>query len=233
MANPVEELRATTVSGVTAVTVAVLNLPASIVSGEGLLATCVTNDSPSSSWPAGWTELFNINDTINNVAVICAYRDADGTEGSTVTLTLGTSEQFSAVTARYSGVDFGVTPPEFVQGVNLDPANITPTSGAQDYKILAPIGIDTNGTTITSFPSGYVNTLDQQSSGSGPACRLGMCESDLTAASSENPGAYVLSGGARKTTATIAITPAAAGGVTPEIVVPQYQLNIRHKGQYV
>ena len=216
MANPVEEARATTISEGTATTSAVINLPSGITSGEGLLVTISVNDIPGSTFPGGWTELFNIPTSADKATLICGYRDADGTEGSTITVTLSTSEQFSAVAARYSGVDFGTNIPEYVTGVTDDPANITPAGGALDYKILAPIAIDTNLTTITSFPSGYSNTLDQQSHSSGPACRLGMCEKDLTAASSENPGAYTLSGSNRKITATIAITPVAGGATNPK-----------------
>ena len=211
MANPVEEARLTTISGGTSAANIVIDLPAGIVAGEGLLITLAVNDDPTVVWPAGWTEFYDYRDGNNRVIINGVYRDADGTEGSTVAVTLGTAEQFSAIAVRYSGVDFTDTPPESATGVATgDPPEITPTSGSQDYKILAPIAIDTLSTTITTFPTGYSNTLDLPSHTAGPTVRLGMCELDISAAS-EDPPAYVLSGTNRRIITTIAITPVSSG----------------------
>src|SRR5687767_5901305 len=93
-----------TTNGTVASATPVINLPTGIVSGNLLLAFIrVVNDAGGSiTWPAGWNELFETVADASNDRMSLAWRLADGTEGSTVTVTNGggVSGLFAALSWR-------------------------------------------------------------------------------------------------------------------------------------
>jgi hypothetical protein len=88
----------------------VANYPASIASGDFLIASIVGNGTADMVYnaPAGWTRLAQpkISSGTNNVTIAAFYKVADGSESGTVTFTLGigTSNQQTATVSRFSGV---------------------------------------------------------------------------------------------------------------------------------
>lgn len=82
------------------------NLPASISSGDLLIGFVATDGTDSHTWPGGWTLL---DDDVIGVSdrVSCYYRVADGSEGASISVTLGASQAGSSVFYKirdYQGV---------------------------------------------------------------------------------------------------------------------------------
>ncbi len=88
-----------------------VNLPTGITSGDLLIAVGSIDAVETTTWPAGWDPLV---DEVNGGTVMTCdvfYRDADGTEGSTITVTTGTSEHSNWEVWRIDGHD-SASPPE-------------------------------------------------------------------------------------------------------------------------
>ncbi len=209
MAFPVVETTATSLetSGVTNHTV---SLPSGIVSGNLLIVNFAVDGNPGVSWPAGWTEIFEVaKSSLNALAV--AYRKADGTESSTITVTTGASKTSSHTSYRISGaIDPTTQAPEISTGAtgastNPDPDNLTPTGGAKDYLWLAVHGHNKDANT-TAFPTNYTNGVSTQGGGSTGSA-IGSAERNLNAAS-ENPATFTIGAALDWVAATIAIHPA-------------------------
>jgi len=148
------------------------------------------------------------------VAGSAAYRTADGTEGSTVTVTSSASRPACARAWRISGAEDVATAAPSVT-ITTNEGNVTDhtppafSGTSNDYLYLLPIHFDTI-ITINTFPSGYGNTGKLQSFTSGAQTGLGYCDKSTTASSSETPGNYVFSATRRAIPTTVAITPAGA-----------------------
>lgn len=227
MATPVIEDSGPTLTGVAVDdSTPTYNLPSGIVSGE-LLVAMATADVPGSSttfsWPAGWNEIFDTLDDNTNVAVSMAWRDATGSDGTTVTPTLSSAVRSCAAVYRISGAEAGATqPPYFTQSTNQgltttpDPPSITPAGGSDDYLILAFGPVNSDNQTFTGFPSGYVGTGTIKSGSPGFQVELGFASKSLTAATTENPGSFTITVARDSVPTTIAIPPAAAAGANPK-----------------
>lgn len=206
-------------NGTTATTNPVVNLPASIVSGETLVVLIRVAAAGAIGWPGGWTELFDDASDASDDQTAAAWRKADGTEGATITLS-SANGKFAALAWRIAGaVDPTVTPPEFsVLAVgtspNPNPGSLSPTGGAKDYLWLAVGGWEGEQTSPPgTFPANY--TLNQIGADSGTAaavasnCRVAGGGRQLNAAT-EDPGTYTISVSDDWTATTIAIHPAVA-----------------------
>src|SRR5438128_859738 len=84
-----------------------VNLPASISSGDLLLVVFGGNANTTLTWPSGYTEFA----TGSSVLCNAAYRFADGTEGSTISVTSGATVAGSHQSFRFTGAHAS-TPPE-------------------------------------------------------------------------------------------------------------------------
>jgi len=188
----------------------IVDIPLNIVAGN-LLIVCFTSDGDAGgvSWPAGWTEFF---ETVNGSAVTLAlaYRQADGGEGATITVTTGNAERSAHCSYRISGhEDPTIRGPEATTnatGLNdsPNPPVVTPVGGATDYLWLAVHGSD-GPLTTTAFPTNYINGISVGAAG-GEGCAVGAAERDLNA-SSEDPGVFTISASEEWVAATIAIYP--------------------------
>lgn len=209
MASPVIEGTADSNSS-TSSTSFTVNLPTGIVSGEGILVA-VTRDGGAGtvSFPAGYTELYDLIDDDSFATGAAAWKQSTGGEPASITVTSTTSDPFVARAWRISGAtDFTVTPPDFDTVVNAgnttthDPPNVSVTGGSNDILIIPILHFDTYTASVSSFPSGYGNTGSAASGTSGSQCEMAWCDLSTTAAS-ENPGAYTLSTTRRAVTSTI------------------------------
>ncbi len=209
----------------TASTNHIVDLPPGFQSGDLLIAMVGgfidTGSTPVDvSWPAGWTEFFEEDATSGtlHLAVSGAYRQADGTEGSTVTATTNLNVLAAHNTYRISGAaDPATQPPQVATtpfldsgGTTVDPPSLTPTGGAKNYLWLAVAGWRRTGRTLTGSPTNYTDTIDINSSGGSSGLHLASARRQLNAAS-EDPGVFTLSSNSeRRVGATIAVHPASS-----------------------
>lgn len=215
MAAPVDAARAGT-NGSTASATATVNLPSGIRAGD-LLVVCLTaNSGGAQTWPSGWTKLKDaVSPHAANDSVTLAYRYADGSEGSTISVTI-TSAKYSGMAWRITGAeDPAVQVPELSadaigNSVNPDATTTTPTGGSKEYLWLSIHSIEGEGTSVT-YPSSYSNGAIGNSGGASTTAtnsRTGGASRALTAAS-EDTGAYTYGtgGGGAWVTWTMAIHP--------------------------
>ncbi len=109
-------------------------------------------------WPTGagaWTQLFYGHEA-NDTVLSAAFRIADGTEGTTITVTSVHSDFSAHVSYRITG-HHATTDPEgasFAGQVKTnapDPPNLDPGSwGAEDTLWLVGIGVDKSSTYVAS-----------------------------------------------------------------------------------
>ena len=180
----------------TAVETHTINLPASIIAGDLLLAFYVIDGTSVPETPSGWTNFFSTGAQGANIQGV--YRDADGGEGDTVDFTSTSNAQESAhVSYRISGaINPATQAPENSTATNgsstaPDAASLTATGGAKNYLWIAVQGHDGLETT-SGFPTNYVSTLSIESTGAGPV-GVGAAQRSLNTAT-EDTGAFTLSG---------------------------------------
>lgn len=187
-----------------------VDLPAGIVSGNLLIVCFSVDGAPSITWPGGWTEFFTVAKNSTNKLAL-AYRQADGGEASTITVTTGASQRSAHTSYRITGHEDPATQaPEGSGGglgldANPDPDNNTPTGGAKDYLWLAVEGHDVNRTT-NAFPTDYSNGISAVSS-TGAGCGVGSAERQLNAVN-EDPGTFTISASDNWVAVTVAVHPA-------------------------
>lgn len=197
MAFPVVE---TVSSGTTAASTShALTLPSGIASGDLLVAEFATTVSVTSiAWATGWTEIGEWYHASNYPQASVAYRVADGTEGSTVTVTIDSAKMAAFVIRRISG--HNSTAPEVSTGAegdsaNPDPDSLTPSWGSKDTLWIAGEAVAGKDNTASAYPSGYTGGQTASATGGGPAsqwCGIGSAYR-TNAAASENPGTFTVS----------------------------------------
>jgi hypothetical protein len=213
VAFPTVAARATDIN-ITSTTSQALDLPTGITAGDLLVVTVqiATGIPQTITWPSGWTQLYS---QVNGVVVqgAAAYRVADGTEGSTVTITLSSNSGVQSVALRITGHDSATAPQAGTATTGTtstpNPPSLTPTGGAKDYLWIACCVSD--AANVTAAPTNYSN-LTVPGSGSD----IGTAERLLNAAS-EDPGTFTLASSNEWVANTIAVHPAAA--VTASLVM--------------
>ncbi len=212
-----------------------VSLPASIASGDLLVVFfgyAVANGTVTVTYPnegTDWIELFTVEQTIGaNNALSCAYREADGGEGASITVTSGVNTRSAHVSYRLSGAeDPDTQAPEFTTSVgnNQDPfetaASLTPTGGAADFMWLASGSSSHGGDTsdYTAYSTSYTNGFNIANTGSlsGTRCITGSARRELNA-SSESPSKWTHNSTVSEcVSATLAIHPASAVAALPFI----------------
>lgn len=217
MAFPVIAATNTT-NGTTATASAAVNLPTGIVSGNLLLVlhrSAVGTDTHAVSG-GGWTALFNDASDASDDRISLWYRQADGTEGATITITQ-TNSKFASLAWRITGHENPATQaPEFatlVTGTSTapNPGNLTPTGGAKDYLWLWIGGWEGEQTSPPAgTPASYANAIGANSGTAGVVatnCRVASADRALNAAS-EDPGSWTISASDDWTASVVAIHPA-------------------------
>jgi hypothetical protein len=203
-----------TTNGTTATTTPVVNLPASIAAGETLLVLVRVASAGAIGWPAGWTELFDDASDGSDDQTACAWRKADGTEGSTITLS-SASGRFAALSWRIAGaVDPTVQAPVFgtlVTGFSTlpDPGGVDLGAVAKDRLLLWLGGWEGEQTSPpTSNPTNYTTDIIGANSGTtgnvDTNCQVASASRTLTAASIHNAGSWTISASDEWTATVIA-----------------------------
>jgi hypothetical protein len=223
---PVVETTATT-DGTTASTSAVVNLPASIASGDLLVMLHRAAGAGALSWPAGWTQLAQSTADGSDDVTGVAYRAASGSEGATATVTQG-NVKFANLCYRISNAANPATqPPEINTAVTSasdipNPGSLTPTGGAKDYLWLWMGGITGSGTWPPSAgdPANYTDPI-QANTGSADTnpdnCEVFSVRRVLNAVS-EDPPLWDLNSSDFWTAWTVAVHPP-GGAVASKITL--------------
>lgn len=230
MAAPTVAARATSESN-SASTSHTITLPSGISSGDLLLVFMGTgnNDTSNFTFPSGWTEQRVANQTLGASPTLAfAYREADGTEGSNITVTSVASCRHASVALRVTGAAaIADQTPESQSAlgqnsVNPDPPSLTPTGygggGPIDYLYVASMASSHgSAAAVSAYPSGYSNGTNI-TNGSSQSTRVSTAtaEKETTSSSSDDPGTFTHGGSAAEEwgAITVAVYPPESGGTT-------------------
>lgn len=186
-----------------------VSLPSGISDGDLLISIVITDGGSSgvTTFPAGWTK-FVAQTVFNSMNLSIAWRDADGTEGASITVTTSGSEQSAHITYRISGAsDPTTTPPEGSTATGLsttpNPPSLSPSGGSDDYLWIAVGGIN-DSITISSYPTNYTDGVSINSNTSGGRVASIAARRELNA-SSEDPGVFTLTTSEGWGSATVSI----------------------------
>jgi len=205
------------------VTSMAVSMPASIASGDRLIATVsVRNAGTWPTIPSGWTQLALQAGGGGSVGATTVFEKiAAGTEsGTTPTWVASTGTtavwQVIRITGAHASTASEATTASG-DATAADPPSITPSGGANDYLIIAVAGhAAVSAAAFTAGPSGYSGFLNSGASSGGSAVSIATATKQLSAATTENPGAFTAGGSNRFWAAvTVAVYPAAGGGGTP------------------
>jgi len=178
-------------------------LPPGIRPDEMLLVFFYGNINNTVTWPAGWTEFFSDGGT----KMAGVYRKADGTEGTSITVTTASGTDSAHHSYRIADAeDAAKQAPEVAFLGSLNLPLLVPTGGTKNYLWLAVIG--SNGTSVTANPTNYINL----NVGIGTSILCGSARYTARAAS-ENPGSFTIPGSGALSGATVAIFPKESGGL--------------------
>ena len=232
MAVPTSVSRTTT-SVATASSSWTVNLDPNLAAGDLLIIVLRIAGAETSTWPAGFDNFVTngVNpfhdiqlDASDDLVTVVA-RDCDGTEASSITVTLGTTNKGCAVAYRISGARaYSSQEPDLLSAsgnsVNPDCPSENVTGGPKDVLALALDTHEGEQTATVTYPTGYVNT-GQVTSGTGGAtatnCQINYCENGFGAISSENPSAFTISGAQNWAALTILVQEPAAAAPGPPI----------------
>lgn len=178
-----------------------------VVIGFGKGSTTVT-------WPSGWTVLWTYSGpaATGYGTSSAAWRIADGTEGSSITITTSNNVRFAAVSfaVRDHGGELEHVSAASGGSATPDPPALTPSWGAAGTLWIVAESGDTRSGPPTAWPAGYdyFYVWAAATSGSGNWAHAAAAARQLNAAT-ENPGAFTLSDGAAYVgVGTIAVKPA-------------------------
>lgn len=188
-----------------------LDLPSGIQAGNLLLLMLwIGNGSSVVDDPTGWTSIQNEVSSPNSGIIHrrrVFYRQADGTEGSTLALHISsgstTVDTRSFVFRITDHRDPSIHPPEAgavnenpegQQTANPDPPSLSPSGGAKDYLWFAWAtwgNSSSSETDVSSYPSNYTNGIQEGPAGGPADGHIGVARRELFAAS-EDAGAFTL-----------------------------------------
>lgn len=201
----------------TSVTSMAVNMPATVDSGDLLLAFAEVRNAGTWTVPTDWVE-FKAQLGGSSVGELTAfYKIADGDEdGGTATWTASTGTSAIWQVIRITGWH-GTTPPEAAsaQGdytTNPNPPSLSPSWGAEDTLWLEVAGNSATSTLTTGASTNYSGYQANTASSGGAQVNIASAYRQLNA-SSEDPGVFANSTNIRYWAAmTVAIRPAAVAG---------------------
>lgn len=205
----------------TSVTSMPVTLPATINSGDLLVALVEVRNSGTWTKPTGWSDISTLSQLGGGSVgrLNGFYKISDGTEaGTTPTWTASTGTTAIWQSIRVTSWH-GTTPPEATtasgDATNANPPSLTPSWGADDDLWIAVAGNAATGDTtgFTAAPTNYGSLQSNGASSGGSTANIATGTRQLNA-TSEDPGTFTPSSNRFWTAATIAVRPAASGGAT-------------------
>lgn len=210
-------------------------MPATVNSGDLLLMVGGYVSDNGAVSASGWTLGPNFGRSVGP-SLFVMWRDADGSEGGTnVSVSLPSSQSFSAYVARITGAELAATiAPEYVNSETSgasgapNPPSLTPT-GTKDFLCFG-VGVSTAITnTTTNGDTDFV--IVNSSFDSGRVCLVKTHNSAQTG--TYDPAAFGTST-ADWVSQTVAIHPASGGGGGSSVYVSGLsQRNRRSSGRYM
>lgn len=192
--------------GTTASGTPVINLPVTgLAAGDLFVVVFRVAVAGVIGWPDGsWIEMFDASSDAADDQMALAYRQATGSEGSTISLTC-TSGKFAAAAWRIRGhINPSTQVPELsTVATGTTPNNpnataVTPTGGAKDYLFGTICGMEGEATNPPTYPTNNF-TLGQVAGNSGTGgavttnCMVAGAWRQLNAASVD-PGEFTYGG---------------------------------------
>lgn len=210
----------------TATTSQAINLPSSIASGDYLIAEVSVGSGETVTGMTGWTQIATVAQT-GFVSAHIFEREADGTEGATVTASIsGSGARGAAAVRRLSSVDTSATEVATLTGVvgdtKFDWPSLTPTGGSANIAWLVGCSMfgdrgpyrwasDTAGD-MTDRGEIHVSPCENNAPNNTTA-NIGLFSAiQLKAASSLHPANTNSSAAIRGVAWTVAIYPSGGGG---------------------
>jgi len=206
-----------------------LDMPSGIAAGDLLLAFFNVDSNPTIVWPSGWTAL-QFGDSVCFAAACrtaLAWRAADGSEGSTLSVETTTAQESAALIVRISGAaNTSIQLPETTTAATgldaaPDPPSLTPGDGvtSKNYLFFAIAGHD-DVDACTAYPTNFAAGQTTVSSAGGLGGGAGICSAERSLnTTTQNPDAFTLAGAEEWAAFTLAVHPAEAG--------PEYELLAR------
>ena len=194
--------RATT--GCTLANPATINMPATVNSGDLLLAFIYIGENSVSitTPPSGWTTIFTQLGSNSDGFLALFSKIADGTEdGTTISVTTNTAGQtyqaqsFAIANphgATSSDIEYSVTIPGAVS--NPNPPSLTPSWGSLATMWITGTAFQDDDEDVTTWPTGYDTNGISNSCGLGDNASANIALSyRIATAASEDPSAFTLS----------------------------------------
>jgi len=192
---PVVEGRAESAT-TTASTSHTVSLPASIASGNLLIVVIAAVDGTTTFSATGWTVGSTNTMTGATHTTAWLYKKADGTEGTTFTLTSSNSCRSAEVSYRISNAEDPATQvPQSTtasttgNAVLNNPGANSPTGGSKDYLWISCFGQEgeeaDDDTWVSAWNTSFTNTLEKTCGVAGAAaanCQVGSSERTSTTA---------------------------------------------------
>lgn len=179
-----------------------VNLPSGIVSGNLLLVFFTGYACGTITFPSGWTQLFSGAETYMKLEGW--YRIADGTEGSTITVTTlkaWTNNTSYRITA-YSGTPEAGTASTGIDA-NPNPPNLAPSWGAFNTLWFAAIGTTAHAS-CSAYPTNYTDGRFDAYDIGGSGVGLGSARRELNAIS-DDPGTFTVNAISRWVANTVVV----------------------------
>lgn len=186
-----------------------VQMPATVNSGDLLIALLAVDSNFTITTPSGWTSL--ISQAVTQVTGAVFYRVANGTEGgTTVNFVTFASERMEAQVVRiqagtYQSVPVAAQANSAAGTTTPDPPNLTPPWGSANTLWLAcAMTDDTRTVSVYPLPNNQYRTVN---AGSGTAfVTLASCSNDVAAASL-NPGTFTIGFSSPWVAITVAVRP--------------------------
>ena len=189
----------------TAGTSHIVNLPTGITAGELLVVLMAIGSTAATvNVLAGWSEVLDASQA-NDLKVL--VRQADGSEGATVTFTTSAATRDASISYRISGaLPLAIRAPEISavatgSSTTPNPGTVTPTGGTKDYLWLAAFTRDgealDDDAWCSAAPAGYTNLLRKACGTAGTNLGGLIASAQLgSAVSTQDPGTFTASTGA-------------------------------------
>jgi hypothetical protein len=176
-----------------------VTLPTGIASGDLIVVEVSIDGTTAATWPSGWTQLYAAN-TGPVARIEVRYRVADGTEGSSISVTTASTESTyiaRRITGHNSAIEAAGTPNTSAGSTTPDPPSFTPSWTQGDTLWIAACTYRSfgGGNGLTAYPSNYsLSQLDHDvgATAGGYGVGGGSAARELNAVT-ENPGTFTQS----------------------------------------
>lgn len=210
-----EPLSSTSTNFTSQTTTHLANMPATVDSGDLLVALVASAVAEIVSAPSGWTSEGSLNE-ISNVRLTVHRKIADGSEGgTTVNFVTTNSRRMGVIVYRIQAGTFNPATPIALQfgttgGSSApNPPSLSPSWGSKKTLWIAAFAAQGSASDISGYP--YTDGNSSAFGGSGAttntSCKIAACWAKIET-STEDPGAFTMGASANSVPATIAVQPA-------------------------